>query len=71
MQNWKTTFGGVASILLGVGHFIYSISHNEAPDFTADGTAVLAGIGLIWANDPLPKSLNFGNSASQAPTSKN
>jgi hypothetical protein len=48
MQNWKTTLTGVGIILSALG----DIAHNfPAPNWQADVTAIIGGIGLILAAD--------------------
>jgi len=47
MKNWKTTLSGVAAILAVVAKVIAT----GQIDWQTDGPAVLAGIGLITAQD--------------------
>jgi hypothetical protein len=47
MKNWKTTLSGAAAILA----VIAKVAATGSIDWTTDGPAVLAGLGLIFAKD--------------------
>ena len=54
MNNKNTTFAGVAAILLAVGAVLKAYFDGDpatVPDFATAITAVIAGIGLIFAKD--------------------
>jgi hypothetical protein len=53
MKNVKTTTAGLSSIITSLGTIIYAIQHAELnPSVIATAlTAMLSGIGLIWAKD--------------------
>ena len=44
MKNWKTTLAGAASILTGIVQIIKG-------DIATGATAVITGVGLIFAKD--------------------
>jgi hypothetical protein len=54
MKSWKTTLTGIAAILTAVGAALTAIFDNN-PNTTIDvavtASAVMAGIGLIFARD--------------------
>lgn len=47
LKNWKTTLSGAAAILA----VIAKVAATGSIDWTTDGPAVLAGLGLIFAKD--------------------
>lgn len=53
MKSWKTTLGGVGTILAGIGIIINMVtSGNYPPDqITAAMAAISGGFGLIFARD--------------------
>lgn len=54
MKNWKTTGAGIAAILTAIAAALTALTDNDpgtTPDWIACGTAVAAGIGLIFASD--------------------
>ena len=54
MKNWKTTSAGITSIVSGcVGlYFAWKTSNINEATLTGSITAIVAGIGLIFAHDP-------------------
>lgn len=54
MKSWKTTVTGVAAILTAVGAALTALFDND-PNTTLDvavtASAIMAGIGLIFARD--------------------
>lgn len=54
MKSWKTTLTGIAAILTAVGAALTAIFDNN-PNTTIDvavtASAIMAGIGLIFARD--------------------
>jgi len=54
MNSWKTTVTGVAAILTAIGSALTAVFDND-PNTTIDiavtASAVMAGIGLIFARD--------------------
>ncbi len=51
MQNWKTTLMGVCAILGALVAVGNGIANGTPVDYTAAFSAVVAGIGLIFAKD--------------------
>ena len=52
LANWKTTAAGVAAVLTALGHALAQVSAgNFSSSLDADLTAVVVGIGLIFAKD--------------------
>lgn len=53
LTNWKTTSAGIVAILGSVIHLIFSIKAGSANEntWTIVITAVLTGVGLIFAGD--------------------
>ena len=47
MKNWKTTLSGAAAILA----VLAKVAAAGDIDWTTDGSAILAGLGLIFAKD--------------------
>ena len=53
LQNWKTTSAGLVMIVGSVIHLVFAVRAGNATEgvWTASLTAILAGIGLIFAGD--------------------
>lgn len=53
MKNWKTTSTGITMVVGGIVGFYFAIKNNSVNEGTVTGclTAVLGGIGLIFAKD--------------------
>lgn len=54
MKSWKTTVTGVAAILTAVGAALTALFDNDPNttlDVTVTASAIMAGIGLIFARD--------------------
>ncbi len=51
MKNWKTTSAGIAMIVGGLVSLYFSKDVLNAEMITAHITAILGGIGLIFAKD--------------------
>lgn len=51
MKNWKTTLAGIASIITGISLIING-------QLTEGVSAIVAGIGLIFATDVKSESTN-------------
>jgi len=54
MKSWKTTVTGIAAILTAIGAALTALFDND-PNTTLDvavtASAIMAGIGLIFARD--------------------
>jgi hypothetical protein len=54
MSSWKTTVTGIAAILTAVGAALTALFDNDPTttlDIAVTASAVMAGIGLIFARD--------------------
>jgi hypothetical protein len=52
LTNWKTTAAGAATILTALADMTTAFSHGTiSGNLSTDMTAILAGIGLIFAKD--------------------
>ena len=51
MNSWKTTVGGIGSILGGLAMIFKGIASGEPVDFAAALAAIMAGVGLLTARD--------------------
>jgi len=54
MTSWKTTVTGIAAILTAVGSALTAIFDNDPAttvDVAVTASAIMAGIGLIFARD--------------------
>ena len=51
MNNWKTTIAGIGAALAAVSHLLLAIKSGDTSSLVADVTAIMAGIGLIFAKD--------------------
>jgi hypothetical protein len=54
MKSWKTTVTGIAAILTAVGAALTALFDNDPAttlDVTVTASAIMAGIGLIFARD--------------------
>jgi hypothetical protein len=51
MKSWKTTFSGIAALLIAIINIAESVINSKPIDWTASMTAIMAGIGLIAAKD--------------------
>jgi len=53
LSNWKTTSAGLVMIIGSVIHLIFAVRAGNATEgvWTASVTAIVAGIGLIFAGD--------------------
>lgn len=51
MKNWKTTFSGLAAILVAVINAAVGMINGQPVDWAVTMSAILAGIGLITAKD--------------------
>ena len=51
MKNWKTTSAGIAMIVGGIASLAYSWGALNPEMITAHLTAILGGVGLIFAKD--------------------
>jgi hypothetical protein len=54
MKNWKTTATGIIAIITAVLGGASAVIAGHAPDWTAIIGAVIAGVGLIHAQDAAP-----------------
>jgi len=56
MKNWKTTLLGICTVLTALASAgkLIAAGNIAAVDWTTTGTAVSAGIGLIFAQDSKP-----------------
>lgn len=54
MKSWKTTVTGIAAVLTAIGSALTALFDND-PNTTLDvavtASAIMAGIGLIFARD--------------------
>jgi hypothetical protein len=50
-KSWKTTSAGIASIVGGASTLYFAKAHLDAQTLTGAVTAILAGIGLLFARD--------------------
>ena len=50
-NNWKTTLMGAAAILTSGGHLLGSVASGDFGSIGTDGSAILAGLGLLFAKD--------------------
>lgn len=54
MKSWKTTVTGIAAVLTAVGSALTALFDNDPNttlDVTVTASAIMAGIGLIFARD--------------------
>lgn len=53
LDNWKTTSAGLIMIIGSVVHMVFAIRGDTATEgvWTASLTAIIGGIGLIFAGD--------------------
>ena len=51
MKNWKTTFSGLAAVLVAVINAAVGMINGHPVDWAVTMSAILAGIGLITAKD--------------------
>lgn len=54
MKSWKTTVTGIAAILTAVGAALTAVFDNDPNtniDVTVTASAIMVGIGLIFARD--------------------
>jgi hypothetical protein len=53
MKSWKTTMAGILAIVGGVTGLIFAVTSHTINQATVTGavTAILTGIGLIFAKD--------------------
>lgn len=54
MTNRNTTFAGLGAILVAVGAVLTALFDSDPttlPDYTVAVTAIIAGVGLIFAKD--------------------
>lgn len=52
LTNWKTTAAGVASILTALADLATAFSQgNISGNLATDVTAIIAGVGLLFAKD--------------------
>lgn len=53
LKNWKTTSAGLLMIIGSIVHLVFAIKagHSDEATWTTSLTAILAGIGLIFAGD--------------------
>lgn len=54
MKSWKTTVTGIAAILTAVGAALTALFDNDPAttlDVAVTASAIMAGIGLIFARD--------------------
>lgn len=54
MKSWKTTVTGIAAVLTAVGAALTALFDNDPNttlDITVTASAIMAGIGLIFARD--------------------
>lgn len=51
MKNWKTTAGGIGTILTAAGGLAHDISIGDYSRVPLYVTALLGGIGLLFAKD--------------------
>ena len=51
MINWKTSLAGIGVILPALIHLLTALSSGQSADLTTDISAIIAGIGLIFAKD--------------------
>lgn len=53
MANWKTTSAGVTMIIGSIVHLVFSVRDHTANEntWTISLTAIVAGVGLIFAGD--------------------
>ncbi len=56
LSNWKTTSAGLTMIIGSVVHLIYTAKGGTANEntWTVSLTAIVAGLGLIFAGDANP-----------------
>ena len=51
MKSWKTTFSGLAAILVAVVNAVNGMINGHPVDWAVTMSAIMAGIGLIMAKD--------------------
>lgn len=53
LTNWKTTSAGLAMIIASVMHLVFAVKSGIADEttWTRDITAIVGGVGLIFAGD--------------------
>lgn len=52
LANWKTTAAGAAAILTALADMATALSHGTiSGNLSTDVTAILAGVGLLFAKD--------------------
>lgn len=62
IRNWKTTSAGLTLILGSTVHLIFTIHTADEGTWTASLTAILGGLGLIFAGDAnVPSSATVQN----------
>jgi hypothetical protein len=49
--NWKTTLAGIGVIVPAIWDIVTAVVLKQPPHFEADFSAIIAGIGLIFAKD--------------------
>ena len=60
MGSWKTTVGGIGSILAGLALILKGVAGDGEADFAAAVAAIMAGIGLLAARDNGVRSESVG-----------
>lgn len=54
MKSWRTTVGGIGTILVAIGSALQALfdgNPNTNPDWTVTIAAITTGFGLIFARD--------------------
>lgn len=51
MKSWKTTTAGVSGILTGLGMIAKAIHDGDYSQFGTAITAIIGGVGLLFARD--------------------
>lgn len=49
--NWKTSLGGLGSILTGIAGILHSLATGTPVNWQVDIAAIVAGFGLLFAKD--------------------
>lgn len=60
MKSWKTTSAGIGAIVGGAATLYFSRASLDAQTFTGAITAILTGVGLLFARDNDKSSEDVG-----------
>ena len=70
LDNWKTTSAGLTMIIGSTVHLVFSVRDGSANEntWTISLTAILGGIGLIYAGDAKPNQPQPPTTGTLTPT---